>query len=314
MYIVGNGFDIAHGLNTGYWELRKYIEERDSYFLRAFEELYDIQPLDDTEPWYTRNAQEKWNKSVNHSLWSAFEKFIGNPNTTEMLEQSISVTEGMPSEGIQYHMDLYWKEQFGFIDKLQDYVKNWIEEIDTSKIVCRNSRLLHSSDIYLNFNYTDVLERIYDIEDVIHIHGGISSVCDIPPILGHCNKQDIQKHRQWAKEAEEDYLEAEASIQNAVADYLESIYKNTRDIILLNSSFFNNLNSVDNIVVIGWSAGDVDIPYLKEIIRNTNSNVKWTVYWYDNDAYNVLASAFQKEGICDKDKIKYIQSNEFWDV
>ena len=140
---------------------------------------------------------------------------MGNPNSTEMLEQSISVTEGMPTRGIRYHMDLYWKEQFRFIDRLQNYVKEWIESVDTDNVPCRKKSLIKSTDFFFNFNYTHILEKIYNIENVLHIHGGVTSICNISTIMGHCNIQDIQKHRQWAKEADAEFAEAEASIQDA---------------------------------------------------------------------------------------------------
>lgn len=304
---------MAHGLRTTYWELRKYISDRDDGFLNAFETLYNIQPLDDTEPWYTEAAQERWNNSVNHNLWSQFEKFIGNPNTTEMLDQSSSVTEGMPSTGIRYHMDLYWREQFGFIDRLQSYVKEWIESVDTSGVTCIKKSIVNSSDFFFNFNYTDILEKVYGIENVLHIHGGVSSVCDIPPIMGHCNMEDIQKHRHWAKEADAEFAEAEASIQDAVANYLEAIHKDTIRQMDVNHHFFNNLKTVEQVVVIGWSAGEVDIPYLQKIIKSVRPDTKWIVYWYNDDAYNSLRTVFEKEGI-DKCSIKYIQSDAFWDI
>ena len=239
-----------------------------------FEELYDIQPLDDTEPWYTQEAQERWNKSVNNDLWSTFEEKMGKPNTSEMIEQAECVTEGMSLVDIRDHMDLYWREQFGFITKLQSYVKEWIETVDTDGVKCKRKNLIGSNEIFLNFNYTDVLEKVYGIEDVLHIHGGVSSVCVIPPIMGHCNKKDIQQHRLWAKKADEVYSEAEASVLDAVADYLEEIYKDTQERILLNQYFFEKLKSVNHVVVIGWSAGEVDIPYLKEVISKVNNDTK----------------------------------------
>ena len=294
LYIIGNGFDVAHGLKTKYWNFRKYIEERDPYFLSAFEQLYNIQPLDDTEPWYTKEAQERWNEAVNHDLWSEFEKNMGNPNTTEMLAQSISVTEGMPSVGIRYHMKLYWKEQYQFINELQNYVKEWIETVDTTNIICKKKSLINSTDLFFSFNYTDVLEKVYSIDDVLHIHGGVAKGSDLPPIMGHCNKQDILKHRKWAKEADDEFAEAEASIQDAVADYLEAIYKDTKKQIVLNQKFFDTLSTVNRVIVIGWSAGDVDIPYLQEIIKCVSHDTRWIVYWYDADAYNSLTSAFQR--------------------
>lgn len=314
LYIIGNGFDIAHGLKTNYWEMRKYIEKKYPDFLYEFEKLYDIHPLDDTEPWYTQAAQERWDKAVNHNLWSAFEKCMGNPNTTEMLELSSSVTEGMPSVGVRYHMDSYWKEQFGFIKKLQNYVQEWIETIDTNNVKCKKKCLKNSNDFFFNFNYTDVLEKVYGIAEVLHIHGGVTSVCDLQPIMGHCNKQDILKHRRWAQEADEEFAEAEASIQDAVADYLQAIYKDTKELILLNRNFFDKLSAVNRVVVIGWAAGEVDIPYLQEIIRSVSRNTRWTVYWYNIDAYNSLTSAFEKEGIVDKNTIEFVQSDAFWDI
>lgn len=300
-------------MKTTYWELRKYITEKDDGFLNAFEKLYNIQPLDDTEPWYTKKAQERWDNAVNHNLWSEFEKFIGTPNSTEMLEQSTSATEGMPTTGIRYHMDLHWKEQFGFVDRLQNYVNEWIESVDTSGVVCRKKSIVNSNDFFFNFNYTDILEKVYGVENVLHIHGGIASVCDIPPIMGHCNIKDIQKHRQWAKEADAEFAEAEASIQDAVANYLEAIRKDTKKQMKLNRRFLDNLGTVEQVVVIGWSAGEVDIPYLQDIIKSVKPDTKWTVYWYNDNAYNSLTTAFKKEGI-DKCNIEYIQSNAFWNM
>lgn len=29
-----------------------------------FEKMYNIEPLDDTEPWYTAEAQKRWEESV----------------------------------------------------------------------------------------------------------------------------------------------------------------------------------------------------------------------------------------------------------
>lgn len=313
LYIIGNGFDLAHGLKTNYWLLRTFIEEKNPYFIRTFESKYDIEPLDDTEPWYTEEVQIRWNDSVNHSLWSEFEKCMGEPNTTEMLDMSESVTEGMPSDGIRYHMDCYWREEFEYIDRFHDYVREWIESVDTSKVICLKKSLLNSEDYFFNFNYTDILEKVYGIENVLHIHGGVQSVCDIPPIMGHCNKKSIEKHRVWAKEADEEFAEAEASIQNAVADYLEKIYKDTDERISENASFFRKLKEVNHVVVIGWSAGEVDIPYLKKIKNSVNCKTKWTVYWYDENAYGSLNKAFTNEGITDRNIIEYLKSELFWD-
>ena len=42
LFIIGNGFDIGHGLPTQYWDFRTYLENVYPDFLHAFEEHYYI--------------------------------------------------------------------------------------------------------------------------------------------------------------------------------------------------------------------------------------------------------------------------------
>ena len=44
LYILGNGFDLAHKLPTAYWDFRTYLKSAHPEFLEAFEEHYDIYP------------------------------------------------------------------------------------------------------------------------------------------------------------------------------------------------------------------------------------------------------------------------------
>lgn len=318
LYIIGNGFDVAHGLHTDYWKFRTYLEQNYPEFLIEFEKLYGIQQLDDTEPWYTIKAQERWNQAVNKDLWSAFEESMGHPDITDMLNFSSSILDDMDLDGgnigIRDTMDVYWRDQFGFVNLLQDYLKEWIEQIDTSSILPRKKELIgNDEDCFLNFNYTDVLEHVYQIEDVIHIHGSIESISDISPIMGHCNKAECEKHRQWAKEADEEYDEGESSIQEAIADYLEAILKDTNSIIDFHSRFFRSLNKIEHVIVIGWSAGSVDIPYLLKIKECVRRDTKWTVYWYNDEAYAGLKHAFDEVEINRNYEVEYVQTDEFWD-
>lgn len=193
-------------------------------------------------------------------------------------------------------------------------MKVWIEQIDTSGILPRKKELIgNDKDYFLNFNYTDVLERVYQIDDVTHIHGSMESVSDIVPIMGHCNRTESEKHRQWAKEADEEYNEGEASIHEAIADYLEALFKNTNSIIGFHSRLFRNLIEVEHIISIGWSAGSVDIPYLLKIKESVGKNTKWTVHWYTDKDYANLKKAFDDTKIDGSYEVEYIQTDKFWD-
>lgn len=317
LYIIGNGFDIAHGLDTSYWNFREYLDDIYPEFLEAFEWLYGIGRIDFSDPRVSDKTRERWEKTVNHELWSEFEDKMGQPNIIEMMDASTSMLNDMNLDGgltgIEDTMDSYWEDQYGYVKKFEKYVKEWIESVDTSDVIPKRKALIESTDYFLNFNYTDLLENVYKIDNVLHIHGGVSSVTDIEPIMGHCNYKDIKDHQKSAEEADEMFAEGEASIHRAVVNYLESIYKDTEWIIGLHQIFWKKLSNVDKVVTIGWSAGSVDLPYLRKIRESVSKNTKWYIYCYDDKAYKALRKAMCDEGIEGKYEVNYISTSEFWD-
>lgn len=314
LYLFGNGFDIAHNINTPYSSFRDFLAKQHENFLTQFEALYHIQPLDDTEPWYTEAAQKKWEQSVLKDLWRFFEEEIGNPDVDGMHDMAESLIDGMPSEGIRDTLNAYWREQYGFSKSFQRYVLEWLETIDTSKATCRKSELVNNqSDLFINFNYTNTLESVYGIKDVLHIHGGIPTCSITPPIMGHGNKYLIDLYRRKAKKAQEEFVEWEESICNAIADYCETLYKDTDKIILLNEKFFSSLQNVEQIVCLGLSFGNVDIPYLVRIQQEIKPTTKWRVYYYDLATLKRLKDVFGILGISRKYEVYFLQSDSFWD-
>lgn len=314
LYIFGNGFDIAHGIKTSYSAFRKFLEENYETFLTMFERMYNILPLDDTEPWYTQDAQEKWDKAVIHEFWGSFEEKIEQPDVDEMYDSAYSLVDTMPTEGIIDTMNVYWREQYGFVDKLQKYVLEWLQTIDTSKAACKKGRLINNkNDLFISFNYTDTLENVYGINNVLHLHGGVPSCCEMDPIIGHGNKYIIDSYRRKAKKAQEESVEWYESICNATADFCESLYKNTAMIIRANGDFFSALQDVNQVVCLGLSFGDVDVPYLDRIQREVCPETKWMVYYHSEDDFKRLKSVFRITGISKKFEIYFLKSDDFWD-
>lgn len=133
---------------------------------------------------------------------------------------------------------------------------------------------------------------------------------DRDPIMGHCNYKDIEDHRRWAEKSDEKFDEGEASIHRAVVNYLKSIYKDIKWIIGLHQTFWDKLKNVDKVVIIGWSAGTADLPYLRKISESISKNTKWYAYCYDNKAYKVLNAAMIEEDIEGKFEVNYISTAE----
>lgn len=150
LYIIGNGFDIAHNLPTSYWHFREYLEDLHQDFLADFEYLYNIGRIDLSDPRVSERTVSKWKNAICDTLWSDFEDKMGRPNIDEMLDASDCVLGDMHLDGgligIEDTMDVYWREQYGYMEKFQQYVKNWIEQVDTSSVSPKCNRILNSTD------------------------------------------------------------------------------------------------------------------------------------------------------------------------
>ena len=95
MLIVGNGFDLEHGLKTAYWNFREYLEENHLDFLIAFEKMYNFYPIDFGDPYVGEDAQQKWEKDLKSKLWESFEEEIGNPDIGSMLNTSECILDNL---------------------------------------------------------------------------------------------------------------------------------------------------------------------------------------------------------------------------
>ena len=83
MLIVGNGFDLEHGLKTAYWNFREYLEENHLDFLIAFEKMHNFYPVDFGDPYEGKDAQQKWEKDLKNKLCESIEEAIGRELTDE---------------------------------------------------------------------------------------------------------------------------------------------------------------------------------------------------------------------------------------
>ena len=76
LFIIGNGFDRAHDLNTQYWDFRTYLEDFYPDFLDSFEKHYNIYP----------NDSEKYKRNL---LWNCFETNLANINEDVIIEDAL---------------------------------------------------------------------------------------------------------------------------------------------------------------------------------------------------------------------------------
>lgn len=304
LFVIGNGFDLAHGLETKYKHFREYLEECDEDFLYALEGMYGF-------------CRESNRQGIEKYLWEQFEKNLSCINEGEIIDFGTGIEMGLEGGdvGIEDTLNVYWEEQYGFIEKLNCYVKEWVEKIDLN--IDRKSNIISEefNDLFLTFNYTLVLENIYGIDNsnILHIHGSIDKWYDYEPVIGHGDYSKISEMKQLAYEASEEFWEKEASIYNAIANYYERTLKDVEYFKRTNNSFFKQLNGITEIFVVGHSLGDVDKVYFQEIKNNVGDDIMWNISYHEESDKEVYKDSILSLGVKDEN-IRMLHTDEFFDL
>lgn len=240
LIVVGNGFDLANELPTSYEDFRLFLKCRNDLSVLSLEKLFP--------------------KKINGKmlLWSDFEEALARPNKRQLNE-------------LHELMNTLEENHTWLVDILRDTFVKWIEDIcfygptQLDKTHPFYS-YLKKDNLYLSFNYTETLERFYDIQNVLHIHG-----C---PIHNGEETHDcvVFGHRP-------------IKTKNT---YVLSTEKPVGELITRYNNWFKALSKkVDgDIVVIGLSCSEVDQLYLKRISISLPNN-NWVFFYHiENDLCN----------------------------
>lgn len=304
LFIIGNGFDIYHKYNSRYSDFKNYLMGSDYELIKTLER-------------YITDGEE---------LWCYFEESLANLNTDQLSEDFeeslVSYEDDNWSDSYHHEYENYIKDE---IKKLTSGVKNafydWIrtlspgsqydedgyevDDIDEEQIeIDINSKKISIGNMenskFLNFNYTNSLEYLYSISPskITHIHGKVGdNLSNI--ILGH--GVDPKELAQQFELDEDGDWSGDPRVYNTLELYKE-YYKNnskpTRKIIQKHKDFFESLEAIEEIYILGHSLSEVDIPYIKTIINNINlKNVKWIVSYYSKSEKDNHKKKLQDLGI-----------------
>lgn len=311
LFIIGNGFDRGHGLPTTYLDFRTFLDYEHCEFLMSFEETYSIYQPDLADPYYPADAHIQ---SRNNLLWYELETNLANIDLDLIIDNAIHMDLGLENEyDIIDTLDEHHTREYQYIEQLAIHLDAWVKTINLDHARPRTTLINPDNEaIYITFNYTEVLEEVYQIDpyEIIHIHGSIRED-DIDPVLGHGNLEIIDRMREERLEATGQQNEKAMSIHRAMENYLRETYKDIRD----HMHELRRLQGkdVDEIIVIGHSLSGVDIPYFKEIDLKTSEKANWKVYYYSPAEEKNMLDSLLECGI-DKERIVMISSSEFYDL
>lgn len=276
LFIIGNGFDLCHGIKTSYTDFKHYLEE---YFP-------DVKCSLET---FNEHGQQLWSDVERH-LIDLDEELL-----SQYYEDSL-VSYASDDWSDRYHHEYQelieheiWNMSYG----LKNALVSWLGTISIESYSTKESIIKlfaeNKDSFFLNFNYTDTIEKLYNIDEskILYLHNKYMKN-NYELVFGHSVIEDnVSKGRRISNYEPEDY---DFTLQSDDVRVLESIThikeyyvtncKPTKKIIEENKKFFNSIKSINDIYVLGHSVSDVDILYFCEI-NKINNNAKWHISWYD---------------------------------
>lgn len=283
LFIIGNGFDLAHNMKTRYSDFKKYLIKK--YSIKQYEIDNSVDIPTSTIDQYGDDVYEdrdvvltilRMFDSVEGERWQDIESTTGSFDYSIFLD-TYDDNEYNIDKYTYYNNDDNATNLCGALKLIPNYFNEWVKTIQIVKKPINEIRNLitNGENLFLNFNYTQTLETLYKIKEdqVCHIHG----TQDKEIYFGHGNDDfDIDKTQSMWFGAEDE-----------IEDFHQCLRKNTKSAYNKNIDFFNRLyrlkDSEFSIYSYGFSFSDVDMPYLEKIFENINTNnVKFYINDYDS--------------------------------
>ncbi len=290
LFVIGNGFDLAHGVKSSYWDFRSTLGKSNQ--LRAALEV----------------------ALVGDDLWGDFENNLAHINTYGMLPNLDDMIDAYDA----YSEDASAADLFAAAEEtmwpLQSIVHDlprrfhmWVNTLQPGKRMALFEEMFSKSSRYLTFNYTEFLESVYGIPEsrITYIHGKRDAKGKGALVLGHAPDAGMEDGRRpqlphYRSAAKREKLEAALLVaQNWVNWYHENFTKNTADIIRAYASFFDMLSEVRDVVVVGHSLSAVDMPYFLEMRSCIEGfdELRWFFSCYTGESTSRLAQFLAAMGI-----------------
>ena len=311
LFIFGNGFDIMHQnngqLNTNYSNFRTWLISKCSNFVEDEEYDFDLpnyitnykhlEDYDESEfaKFFIKLVDDADNTICEADEWQHFEDSLGLLNWDLVLNNVIKEYDEDGKLDNLKMQDNYTSLAMSAGESnhiLSEFFKKWIFEVnsDLSKI-SKNHFFedvhLSNDDFFLNFNYTSTLEDVYGISNVCHIHGYAKNYDTL--IVGH-GKNSFERPDD---DVSKDY--AFEVFESIFTNYKKRPFENIKK----HKVFFDNIEVVDEIYILGISFGEADLQYFNYIFKNTNAKSLF-LFVYKDDEYEEKCKKIKELGFAGK--------------
>ena len=273
LWIIGNGFDIAHGLNTKYNNFKEFLNEYNPDLKNVLEDGCNDSDL----------------------LWSRFEEALGYLDYDYLLDvYRDEVDIGLDSPGLCAHNMI--QTIVGIrrtLESLPDALNEWISTIDVTDIdqlPLINTYMIDSDNYFINFNYTNTLECVYNIDytHIYYIHG--SQYHEDLLVLGHAgpvypsNYDEVNGDVIYSpsEQAAIDFsMDELIELDDEKECIREMLRKDSHESLHNLNQFLERYGSqINRIISFGFSYGEADMLYIRSIINyfNNTPNFEWLLH------------------------------------
>jgi len=229
LYIIGNGFDLMHRVQSSYYSFRESLGKR-SGLLQALESA--LTPED---------------------IWADFEESLGKLNIELMASRDIvdmwldnfDIFNDEDVGAAEYYMAIESAANpiITIVDELQKSFRKWVSNLSIGTDDRPLSNLIDKDGKVLSFNYTEFPEVCYGIKDICYIHGCRKNKKE-KLVLGH--RPDMSSELDEVERKPKNYRQsmvdiAQENVLNLIGEYDEKLIKDCGSIIKNKRSFFDGL-------------------------------------------------------------------------
>lgn len=287
--IIGNGFDLYHGLPSSYYYFGCYLIENDPDLFMAMSNWFGFRYYSVARGY----PYEDFEYGVEEQFWSTFEESLGIVDETVIIDTH-DYDLGLEINDYDIPMDDYI-----IADRIRKAFILWVSEtldaednyntIRIYKLNAANRSLYEMNfsekDKFLVFNYTHILQNLYGIYsyNIWYTHGECTGNDD-NLLFGHGNKKRIAEIKDIINQYDSRSIyQSERTNQleyECLLLFMQNLEKDVEKCKWQVDSFYDSFSDAPQFVnIYGMSLGEVDYPYFEQIKKRW-PNAKWRISYY----------------------------------
>jgi len=262
LYVIGNGFDLWHGIPSSLDKFKQYVQATDHDVYREVEEYLPT-----------------------HEDWSDLERALADMDVYALID---NLEHFMGSYGAEDwsdagHHDFQYEVQ-NVVERLsiglRQRFSEWIRKlpIPTPETAQKQLVTLDNDAVFFTFNYTKTLGSLYGVppERILFIHGCAERTND-DLVLGHAWNPQTRRSlndRPDIEDIDTRLMEANDTIDG----YFSATFKRSADLIARHQGFFDALTDIEQVIVLGHSLSDVDAAYFMALLEQRSvAKAAWLI-------------------------------------